>query len=124
MPTAASAETRGGSLAPATPPASLSLYLFAGDAEKTPAVIGASAKGIRVLAYGPGDGTVLRTSAVMDERVGGEWQPGLVTPIDWSGVTFVVGDHLALTRNPTFTDNVLYRLLEAPRTAARLTGIR
>ena len=51
----------------------------------------------------------------MDERVGGEWRPGLVTPIDWSGVTFVVGDHLALTRNPSFTDKILYRLLEAPR---------
>jgi hypothetical protein len=36
---------------------------------------------------------------------------------DWTGVTFVVGDHLAVTRNPTFTDNVLYRLLEAPRSS-------
>jgi hypothetical protein len=100
---------------PASPPAGLSLYLFAGDAEKTPAVVEASEDGVRVRAYGPGDETVLRTSAVMDERVGREWRPGLVTPVDWSGVTFVVGDHLAVTRNPSFTDNVLYRLLEAPR---------
>jgi hypothetical protein len=104
---------------PASPPPSLSLYLFAGDAEKTPAVVEAGEDGIRVRAYGPGDETVLRTSAVMDERVGREWQPRLVTPIDWNGVTFVVGDHLAVTRNPSFTDNILYRLLEAPRTLAR-----
>jgi hypothetical protein len=51
----------------------------------------------------------------MDERVGGSWRPRLVTPIDFTGVIFVVGDHVAVTRNPTFTDNVLFRLLEAPR---------
>jgi hypothetical protein len=101
---------------PATTPPGLTLHLFAGDAVATPAVLETNRGGtVRVRSTGPGDGTVLRTSAVMDERVGGSWQPGLRTPIDWTGVTFVVGDHLAVTRNPTFTDNVLYRLLEAPR---------
>jgi hypothetical protein len=65
----------------------------------------------------PGDDTVLRSSAVMDERIGrsSEWAPGLVSPIDWADVTFVFTDHLAMTRDPTFTDNILYRLLDAPR---------
>jgi hypothetical protein len=101
---------------PATTPPGLTLHLFAGDAVATPAVLETDRGGaIRVRSTAPGDGTVLRTSALMDERVGGSWQPGLRTPIDWTGVTFVVGNHLAVTRNPTFTDNVLYRLLEAPR---------
>jgi hypothetical protein len=102
---------------PAPTPPGLSLHLFAGDAEPTAAVLGVEpATGrIEVVEQGPGDGTVLRTSAVMDERVGREWSPGLTSPIGWTGVTFLFADHLALTRDPAFTDNVLYRLLEAPR---------
>ncbi len=101
---------------PAVPPPGLALHLFAGDVEPTAAVVEVDAEGRpRVRSEGPGDGTVLRSSAVLDERIGGRWQPGLVTPIAWSTVTFVVGDHLALTRDSSFTDNLLYRLLEAPR---------
>ncbi len=103
---------------PASPPAGTSLYLFAGDAEPTAAVLGVDRQSgaLRVLVEAPGDQTVLRTSAVMDERIGWrDWKPGLVSPIDWSGVTFVFGDHLALTRSPSFTDNLLYRLLDSPR---------
>jgi hypothetical protein len=58
----------------------------------------------------PGDGTVVRASALMDERVGGVWQPALVSPIRWRHVTFLFSDHLGLTRDPAFTDNVLYLL--------------
>ena len=102
---------------PASPPEGLSLHLFAGDAERTPAVVeveGPTGK-LKIREYGAGDGTVLRSSALMDERVGGEWRRGVVSPIDWSGVTFVFSDHLDMTRDPAFTDNVRYRLLEAPR---------
>jgi hypothetical protein len=99
---------------PAAPPAGLSLHLFAGDAKPTPAVLAvepATGK-LSVRTTAPGDGTVLRSSAVMDERVGRGWAPGLVSPIAWADVTFLFSDHLALTRDPTFTDNVLFRLLE------------
>jgi hypothetical protein len=41
--------------------------------------------------------------------------PRVVFPIAWRNVTFLFTDHLALTSNPTFTDNVLYALLEEPR---------
>jgi hypothetical protein len=52
----------------------------------------------------------------MDERVGqAEWAPGLVTPIAWSDITFVFSDHLEMTRDPSFSDNILWRLLDAPR---------
>ena len=63
----------------------------------------------------PGDGVVPRSSALLDQRVGGTWQPTLVTPIDFRSVLFLPEDHLGLTRNDVFRDNVLYWLLEDPR---------
>jgi pimeloyl-ACP methyl ester carboxylesterase len=102
---------------PARPPEGLELCLFAGDAVPTPAVLGVDQKtgAVRVLETAPGDGTVPRTSALMDERVGSEWRPSLVSPVDWSRVTFLFTDHLGMTGDPAFTDNVLYLLLEDPR---------
>jgi len=98
---------------PARPPEGTALYLVAGDAEPTPAV--ASLEEVAFTEWAPGDGTVLRTSAVMDERVGGAWRPSVVTPIAWRQTLFLFTDHLGLTRDPAFTDNVLYLLLEDPR---------
>ncbi len=101
---------------PATPPASLKLDLVAGDAIHTSTVAAAHPESgeLKVTQWTPGDGTVPRYSALMDERKGGEWQPHLVTPIGWSDVTFIFRDHLGMTKDPMFTDNILYRLLEAP----------
>ena len=102
---------------PATPPAGLDVHLFAGDAKPTAARLAvdpASGK-VTVHEQGPGDGTVLRTSAVLDERVGQTWTPGLASPIAWSSVTFLFSDHLALTQDLGFTDNLLFRLLDSPR---------
>lgn len=108
---------------PTAPPPGLTLHLFAGDAEPTPAVLSADADGkLSIVRSAPGDGTVLRTSAIMDERETGSWQPRVVSPIAWTDLTFVFADHLALTRDPAFTDNVLYRLLESPREGAVLAG--
>jgi hypothetical protein len=70
---------------------------------------------LTTLTTSPGDGTVLRTSALLDERVGGEWSPVLRSPIAWRHVMFLFSDHLGLTKDPAFTDNVLYLLLEDPR---------
>jgi pimeloyl-ACP methyl ester carboxylesterase len=102
---------------PARPPAGLQLYLFAGDAVPTDAVLAADdATGrVRVAHQAPGDGTVPRTSALMDERLGSVWSRGLVSPIAWTHVTFLFADHLGLTKDPAFSDNVLYLLLESPR---------
>ena len=103
--------------APATPPPGTTLHLFSGDAVATPAVMRAEVDGsLTRVEWGPGDGQVLRSSAVMDERLASsEWRPGVVTPIDWHAVTFVFSDHLGMTRDPSFTDNLLWQLLEAPR---------
>jgi hypothetical protein len=106
---------------PAEPPPTLEVYLFAGDAEPTDAVAHVDRRtgGIRRFDPQPGDGTVLRTSALMDERVGREWSPGLRSPIAWTGVTFLFEDHLGLTKSPVFSDNVLFLLLEKHRAHAR-----
>jgi hypothetical protein len=64
---------------------------------------------------GPGDGTVLRSSALMDERVVSDLKTRLVSPIQWAQVLFVFSDHLGITKDPAFTDNLLYFLLESPR---------
>jgi pimeloyl-ACP methyl ester carboxylesterase len=104
---------------PARTPPGLSLHLIAGDAEPTSARLKAHGVGRppQLIEHAPGDGTVLRTSAILDERVGREWTPGVRTPIDWDRVTFLFQDHLGLTRDPAFTDNLLFLLLEAPRGA-------
>ena len=92
------------------------LHLFAGDAKSTATVIefAPGHRATRVAERGPGDGTVSRPSALMDERLDGDWAPRLRTPIAWDGVTFLFSDHIGLTKDPAFTDNVLYLLLEAP----------
>ncbi|MCH8014723.1 MAG: hypothetical protein IH823_08125, partial [Candidatus Dadabacteria bacterium] len=101
---------------PALPPESLKLYLLAGDAILTGSAItvDSSEEHFKVTNYEPGDGTVTRSSALMDERVGGTWTPNLQSPIKWSNVMFLFSDHLGLTKDPAFSDNVLYILLEQP----------
>ncbi len=102
---------------PAVPPRDLHLHLMAGDAIPTPARMAVDRKTgrLRTIENGPGDGTVLRSSALMDERVGSLWTPTLQSPIKWAQVHFLFTDHLEITRDPAFTDNILYLLLERPR---------
>lgn len=104
---------------PATPPESLELFLVAGDAHATtPSVmtVDSITGEVDIFSLGVGDKTVLRSSALMDERIGGDWKPTLVTPIDWTSVLFVPAEHRKITSDPVFDDNVLYWLLEDPRT--------
>ena len=102
---------------PAIPPEGTELLLIAGDSERTGEVVAIdlAAQQAKAVEFGPGDGSVLRSSALMDERQGSVWQPRLVSPIAWKDVLFIPGRHFRLTKNPQFTNNVLYRLLEDPR---------
>ncbi|MEM1186316.1 MAG: hypothetical protein AAGI53_15100 [Planctomycetota bacterium] len=101
---------------PATPPDGLDIVLIAGDAEDTPAVASIDKTGrVRITEDVPGDGTVARYSALMDERTGREWEPGVVSPIDFEQVIFLANNHLGLTKDPNFTNNVLFLLLERQR---------
>jgi pimeloyl-ACP methyl ester carboxylesterase len=103
--------------APAVPPRALSLYLVAGDAVKTNAVaeVATQTGKVSIRSTGPGDGSVLRASALLDERAGSQTFGRLESPIGWSGVQFLFSDHLGLTEDPAFADNVLFLLLEQPR---------
>lgn len=101
---------------PSKPPAGTEIYLIAGDSHETPAAVSIGSDGaIEVVRREAGDGRVLRTSALMDERLAGPWQPTLVSPVAWEDVLFLPSRHLGLTKHPSFIDNVLYRLLEEPR---------
>lgn len=101
---------------PAEPPAHLQLLLVAGDSEETRAQFRITDNGrLKTSHTGPGDGTVLRRSALLDERGRDRSAGRLTSPIGWSQVLFLFSDHLELTRDPAFTDNVLYFLLERPR---------
>ncbi|MEF8796174.1 MAG: hypothetical protein V5A48_06965 [Salinivenus sp.] len=102
---------------PADRPDSLDLLLIAGDATPTLArmQVDRATGELTPLGDAPGDGTVLRSSALMDERVGRDWQPTLRSPVDWSHATFLFEDHVEMTADPAFTDNLLYYLLVRPR---------
>jgi len=65
-----------------------------------------------VIEESPGDDSVTRKSALLDERTEEDWGPLLNSPIKWNNVLFIFSDHLGLTKHPMFTDNVLYQLLE------------
>lgn len=101
---------------PASPPAGTEIFLFAGDSKDTAGVLSVNSKGkIKVAEHHFGDGTVTRASALMDERVGSDWAPGLRSPIVWERIQFIDSDHLGLTRDPSFVDNLLHLMLESPR---------
>jgi pimeloyl-ACP methyl ester carboxylesterase len=104
--------------APAQPPPNTTIHLIAGDANPTITQYRVDNRGaLTVTAWQPGDSRVSRASALMDERysTGIKWRPRLISPIKWSSVNFMAADHLGLTRDAEFTDNILYLLLEAPR---------
>jgi len=102
---------------PSAPPRGLDLFLVVGDSTDTPEImsVDSETQEISVFKTGVGDKTVLRSSSLMDERVGSDWKPTLQTPIEWNSTLFVPSEHRTITSNPIFEDNVLYWLLEDPR---------
>ncbi|MFT5042978.1 MAG: pimeloyl-ACP methyl ester carboxylesterase, partial [Hyphomicrobiaceae bacterium] len=102
---------------PATTPHGLELFLVAGDSEGTVASVAVArdSGALTLLDTGPGDGVVLRSSVLLDERAGDPWQAYVQTPLDYAGTLLLPATHLGLTNNPVFRDNVLYWLLEDPR---------
>lgn len=97
---------------PAVLPRGISLTLFAGDSVPTLETLREISEGrLRHHATAPGDGVVTRKSALLDQRPAGT--SGRVrTPIPWTHTTFIAAGHLGITRDPTFSDNVLHLLLE------------
>ena len=103
---------------PALPPKGVEMFLVAGDVVDTLSTVKLDpiTGKVKSKRYSAGDGTVLRSSALMDERIGQEWEPQLESPIFWSSVLFMAEDHLGLTQHPSFENNVLFWLLEDQRT--------
>ncbi len=104
---------------PARPPKGLQMILVAGDGHETPQKISipsdAIGGGVQIAGNGEGDGTVLRSSALLDEREGQKWQPTVRSPIQFQLTMFLPQKHLEITKSPIFRDNVLHWLLEDPR---------
>ncbi|MFK7743401.1 MAG: hypothetical protein AB8H80_24000 [Planctomycetota bacterium] len=107
----------------AAPSSPTELRLFAADTESTLAKVRLEERDGRLVPCFTGDelrtfgdGTVTRRSALGDLRaseMAGTW---LDSTVEWGGVTFLPDDHVGLTANPVFTDNLLFYLLEqAPR---------
>jgi len=106
---------------PAMPPPSTRLLLVAGDSMPTMSTAQIQPNGeLKIVAYAPGDGVVLRQSALMDEREEKKLGNRLTSPIGWNQVLFIFSDHLGMTKDPAFVDNILYFLLESPRSRASM----
>ncbi len=91
------------------------INLVAGDSEKTMKVATIDSTGhLEITEHGPGDGIVLRSSALGDDRKEDNQSARLISPVHWEQVLFLFADHLDLTKDPVFTDNLLYFLLENP----------
>lgn len=104
----------------ATRPAT-TVVLFAGDTEPTPHLARlVEREGRRVLDFdgaeltAPGDGTVTRSSALADERLGSDRNGWLVSPVPWDWTFFIADRHTSFLKNPTLQDNLLHLLLETP----------
>lgn len=97
-------------------PVGLVLHLYAGDAVSTSSALSVRESGrLDVVRWAPGDGTVLRASALGDLRMPDEQSLPGRSFIPWTQVMFLQRSHLGLTQDPTFADNVLYTLLIAPQ---------
>ncbi len=98
----------------ASPPESTKIHLYAGDAVDTEALVEIDREtgDFNVLKQKPGDGLVLRSSALGDIRTEKNWTPHLKSPITWERVSFLFTDHFGITKDPNFSDNILFLLLE------------
>jgi pimeloyl-ACP methyl ester carboxylesterase len=100
---------------PVEPPESIHYYLVAGDSENTDKTVQFDHNGnLTTVEKAPGDSVVLRSSALLDERLPMNRTARLISPIKWDQVIFLFSDHRGITKDPEFTDNLLYILLESP----------
>ena len=91
------------------------MHLFAGDAKKTLHQLCVDVKSSRITQEieTAGDGTVTRTSAISERKLVNK---KVLRMLPWTMETFLSTDHLGLTRDRSFVDNILYHLLNQPTT--------
>ncbi|MGF1446755.1 MAG: esterase/lipase family protein [Pikeienuella sp.] len=98
-------------------PDHLEMFLVVGGGFATPAAAEVDLETGQVAITGreEGDGVVLRASVLLDERQGSDAAGGLDTPLRFDTTLFLPDEHVELTKNPVFGDNLLFWLLEQPR---------
>jgi hypothetical protein len=103
---------------PPAPPRT-EVHLYASDTEPTIAKVRVQDRQGRLAAsftgadlFLPGDATVPRYSLIADERQGHAFVPWVDSPVRFQSVTFLADNHVGLTQNPLFTNNMLFQLLE------------
>lgn len=108
---------------PAPPPPGTELMLVAGDSMPTAQRYTAGPDGrLALLSAGPGDGVVLRDSVLLDQRQGQHPRPPQVmSPMGFRRALFLPREHLEITRDATFRNNILFWLLEEQRGAESTT---
>jgi hypothetical protein len=96
----------------ASPPDDVKLKLIFGHAIKTSrrAYVDKIKGNISKIEYALGDGKVLSTSALWDERTGGRWTVFVRSPITWTDITLIRAAHMGILESPVFEDNVLFHL--------------
>ncbi|MEM7506266.1 MAG: hypothetical protein AAF415_05935 [Pseudomonadota bacterium] len=103
-------------------PARLEMFQVVGGGFQTPAnaIVDPETGSFTINGVEEGDGVVLRASVLLDERQGGEYVAGLQTPLRFDTTLFLPDEHVELTRNAVFGDNLLFWLLEQPRDSTDL----
>jgi len=97
------------------PPSGLELHAFVGDAVQTGSRVQVDSDGsMEIIDWIAGDGSVTRRSVLRDMRGPDEAAQRMKSPIPWTGTHFVFSDHVKMTGDPSFVDNVLHLLLERP----------
>jgi len=98
-------------------PSGLEMFLVAGGGFATPAgaVVDPATGRFEITTTAEGDGVVLRESVLLDERQGDGAGSGLRTPLRFDTTLFLPDEHVELTKNPVFGDNLLFWLLQQPR---------
>lgn len=108
------------------PPAGLELFLVVGGGFETPAAasIDPESGALRIDTFEEGDGVVSRASALLDERLDGRGGGAFRSPLRFRTTLFLPDEHVELTNNRVFADNLLFWLLDAPRGDHKLERAR
>jgi hypothetical protein len=99
------------------------MFLVVGGGFRTPARLrwDPDAHEMEVVGFEEGDFVVLRASALADERQNLDFRArGLVSPHQYDSILFLPREHVLLTLDPVFGDNLLFWLLEDERVVQRL----
>ena len=106
----------------APPPSHLDIFVVIGGGFETPAIaeVDGGTGEFKITTNEEGDGVVLRASALLDERMDGDNSSGYRSPLRFKTTLFLPDEHVELTQNRVFADNLLFWLLDAPRSTGEL----